>query len=141
MKSYLRKINYYETDQMKIVHHSNYIRYFEEARCYFLECINYPYAKLEEEKIASPVLSVSCEYKRVVKYPDELIIEVMLTELNKVKATFEYRVVDSKTKELKAIGKTEHCFVNEAGKVVSIAKTNPSFYNALVNELEFSIEK
>ena len=36
MKSYIRKINYYETDQMAVVHHSNYVRYFEEARTSFL---------------------------------------------------------------------------------------------------------
>ncbi len=141
MRSYLRKINYYETDQMKIVHHSNYIRYFEEARCYFLECINYPYAKLEEEKILSPVLSVSCEYKSPVRYPDEIEIEVMLVELNKVKAAFEYRVIDSNTKKVKAIGRTEHCFIDENGRVISVAKTNPLFYDVLTNELEHGIEK
>ena len=36
---YLRKINYYETDKMGITHHSNYIRFMEEARIYFLKQI------------------------------------------------------------------------------------------------------
>ena len=34
-----RKINYYETDRMGVVHHSNYIRFLEEARCALLEKI------------------------------------------------------------------------------------------------------
>ena len=38
-----RKINYYETDRMGIVHHSNYIRFLEEARCAFLDSINIKY--------------------------------------------------------------------------------------------------
>ena len=29
---YTHRVQYYETDQMGIVHHSNYIRWFEEAR-------------------------------------------------------------------------------------------------------------
>ncbi len=42
-KAFQRKINYYETDRMGVVHHSNYIRYLEEARCYFLENIGIPF--------------------------------------------------------------------------------------------------
>ncbi|MGM9972308.1 MAG: acyl-CoA thioesterase [Anaeroplasmataceae bacterium] len=136
MKNYVRKINYYETDQMGVVHHSNYIRFFEEARCYFLECIGYPYNKLEEEKIASPVINVSCEYKKSVKYGDTVNIEVRIISISKVKATFEYKVFDNKTLELRAIGKSEHCFINENGRVISMEKYNPDFFKALLNEEE-----
>ena len=45
---YERKINYYETDRMGVVHHSNYIRYLEEARCAWLECLNMPFALLQK---------------------------------------------------------------------------------------------
>ena len=46
--SYTRKINYYETDKMGVVHHSNYIRFLEEARCRWLEELNISMEKLEE---------------------------------------------------------------------------------------------
>lgn len=36
-KPYQHKVQYYETDQMGIVHHSNYIRWFEEARTDYME--------------------------------------------------------------------------------------------------------
>ena len=49
MHIYERKINYYETDKMGIVHHSNYIRFFEEARCSLLEEFNLPYDLMEEK--------------------------------------------------------------------------------------------
>ena len=45
--SYTRKINYYETDKMGVVHHSNYIRFLEEARCRWLEELNISMEKLE----------------------------------------------------------------------------------------------
>ena len=48
IKPYSRKANYYETDQMGIIHHSNYIRWFEEARVDFLEQIDFGYNKTVE---------------------------------------------------------------------------------------------
>ena len=42
-----RKINYYETDRMGVVHHSNYIRFLEEARCSMMDAYGIPYAELE----------------------------------------------------------------------------------------------
>ena len=49
MKDYIRKINYYETDKMGITHHSNYIRFMEEARIDFLDQIGCGYAKMERD--------------------------------------------------------------------------------------------
>ena len=45
---YEHKVQYYETDQMGIVHHSNYIRWFEEARVDFLDQVDMSYARMEE---------------------------------------------------------------------------------------------
>ena len=61
---YFRKINYYETDRMGITHHSNYIRFMEEARIDFLERIGCGYDKWEKEGILSPVTGLECKYKR-----------------------------------------------------------------------------
>lgn len=55
-----RKINYYETDRMGGVHHSNYVRYLEEARCEWLQKEGIPFSVLEENNITIPVLGVSC---------------------------------------------------------------------------------
>ena len=57
---YLHKTQYYETDQMGVVHHSNYIRWFEEARTDLLERAGLGYNKMEKLGIAVPVLSASC---------------------------------------------------------------------------------
>ncbi|MGE9641746.1 acyl-CoA thioesterase, partial [Escherichia coli] len=45
---YVREPFYYETDQMGIIHHSNYIRWFEEARVALLVHLGFPYKKIEE---------------------------------------------------------------------------------------------
>ena len=64
MKPYIRKVNYYETDKMGITHHSNYVRYMEEARLHFLDELGWSFDKLEDEGISSPVISISCNYKK-----------------------------------------------------------------------------
>ena len=58
-----RKINYYETDRMGVVHHSNYIRFMEEGRCFWLEQIGLPFETMEENGVTIPVLGVNCTYK------------------------------------------------------------------------------
>lgn len=57
---------------MQVVHHSNYIRYFEEARTDYFEQVGYPYDKLEEMGIISPVLGVEAKYKSPRTYGDSL---------------------------------------------------------------------
>lgn len=64
MKPYIHQVQYYETDRMGITHHSNYIRWMEEARVAFLEELGWGYAKLEEMGIISPVTKAACEFKR-----------------------------------------------------------------------------
>ncbi len=74
-------VRYYETDQMGIVHHSNYIRYFECGRVAMLKELGFPVEKIEETGVMLPVVSVDCRYKvparlgdtlRIVSYIDEV---------------------------------------------------------------------
>ena len=128
MRYYDRVVNYYETDQMGIVHHSNYIRYFEEARCSFMEQAGYPYARLEEEEIVSPTLAVSCRYLHAVKYGDTVRIAVRRVKLSRLKCSFTYEVTDAKTGEIRAKGTSEHGFLTREGKPVIMPKDRPEFY-------------
>ena len=61
---YIHKTQYYESDQMGIIHHSNYIKWMEEARIAFMDAIGAGYAAMEKAGIVSPVVSLSVEYKR-----------------------------------------------------------------------------
>ena len=74
-----RNINYYETDKMGVVHHSNYIRFFEEARCYWLQSIEMPFDLLEDNGITIPVLGVNCTYKYHVTFGDILVVICLYT--------------------------------------------------------------
>ena len=131
-----RKINYYETDRMGIVHHSNYIRYMEEARCKWLENIGMPFELLEENGITIPVLAVSCEYKYHVTFGDTVIIRPYVKEYNGVRMTVGYEFKDKKTGKLVLTGETKHCFTNRELKPVSLKKHNPEFNDKFQSLLE-----
>lgn len=125
---YTRKALYYETDQMGIIHHSNYIRWFEEARLAYLEARGCSYGEMEKRKIIIPVIHASCSYKRSVHYGDTVDICLHLTRFNGVKFFVAYRVLDHETGELMAEGETGHCFLNEAMRPFRLKKEAPDIY-------------
>lgn len=129
MKLYTHKAQYYETDQMGIVHHSNYIRWFEEARTDLLEQIGFGYQKMEEQGILIPVLGVSCEYKSMVRYHDTVMILPKIEKFTGVKLVVSYRVVDVDTGDLRAMGESRHCFLDGNYRPVSVQKKNPAIYD------------
>ena len=129
VKPYLHKVHYYETDQMGVVHHSNYIRWFEEARIDFMEQLGMNYESMENDGIISPVTSVECKYKSSVKFGDVVHINTRLESFNGITFRIYYKVTDSKTCELRAEGTSSHCFVNKKGRLISLKKENSLYYD------------
>ncbi len=136
IKPYVRQAKYYETDQMAVVHHSNYIRWFEEARVDFLEQIGLGYDKIEAAGVYSPVLAVSCEYKSSVRFNETVSIRAILRFFNGIKMKIEYQVLDMETKQLKAVGTSEHCFVSTDFKPVSLKRNYKEMYETLLRCVE-----
>lgn len=128
MKPYTLKARYYETDQMGIIHHSNYIRWMEEARIDMLNQMGYPYRRFEEMGYISPVLHAECEYKKSVKFDDEVKIVVSIQEFGKLKFTLRYDIYNmSEGGCLSAYGTTRHCFLNKDGRPVMMNKEMKEF--------------
>ncbi|MGN0620840.1 MAG: acyl-CoA thioesterase [Porcipelethomonas sp.] len=125
---YERSVHYYETDRMGVVHHSNYIRWFEEARVDFMHKVGYPYERMEAEGIMLPVLSADCSYKSSVRFGDTVLIYASISKYNGFRMTVQYKVCDKKTGELRAYGSTTHCFTDLSLKPVRINKTNAEIH-------------
>ena len=123
--TYTHQAQYYETDQMGIIHHSNYIRWMEEARMDLMEQMGYSYKMMEEAEIVSPVISVKCEYKSMVRFSDTVIVEAKIAFYNGVKLTIHYRMTDKETGELRTLAVSEHCFLNRSGKPISLKRSYP----------------
>lgn len=127
MHTYIHKVQYYETDKMGITHHSNYIRWMEEARIDFLEHIGYGYAQLEHDGIISPVIGVECQYKHPTTFDDEVEIAVGVDEFKGVRLVITYTMTNAATGDLVLTGKTMHCFTDINGKPIILKKHFPEF--------------
>lgn len=125
---YERTINYYETDKMGVVHHSNYLRFLEEARCQFLLENNLPYTTFEESNIMIPVLAANLVYKTPVTFADIISIEVELIHYTGVQFAARYTVTNKNTGSLVITGETKHCFISNNFKPVNIRKTVPEIH-------------
>lgn len=130
--NYERKINYYETDKMGIVHHSNYIRFLEEARCYMLNKMNIPYSYLEEQGIMIPVLSVNCSFKQHVTFDDTILIKPNIKDFNGVRLTVGYNIKEKNNNSIILTGETKHCFTDINLKPIRIQKSFPNIYDTFI---------
>lgn len=85
-------VRYYETDQMGIVHHSNYIRYFECARNLMIREGGYPIEQCEADGVVIPVVSVECKYKFSAKMGDVLRCTASIDKLPLAKLVIKQAV-------------------------------------------------
>lgn len=136
MKPYRRTANYYETDQMGIIHHSNYIRWFEEARIDMLEQLGIGYAWMEEEGVMIPVLSVDCRYKKAVRFYDTVDIYVKLLDFDGITMRIGYEIKDAASGELCTFGESTHCFFDKNLKLLHTKKKCPRIYEVLKSACE-----
>lgn len=133
MKPYIHQVQYYETDKMKLTHHSNYIRIMEEARLNFLEQIGWPYYKFEENGIISPVVSVTCDYKKTTTYPDVIEVRVKVIQVKKLKFKLGYTMTVNDNIVCQAT--STHCFLNKKAKPVAINVNYPEMYETLIENM------
>lgn len=131
MREYIHKVQYYETDRMGITHHSNYIRWMEEARIDFLDQIGFGYARMEADGLISPVLSVSCKYRVSTTFSDEIGILVQVQEFKGVKLQLGYTMRRISDGAVVLTGTTEHAFLNRENKPVRLKKEFPELFHTL----------
>lgn len=132
IEPYVRRAQFHETDQMAIVHHSNYIKWFEEARVHFMEQIGYGYERATLQGVDFAVLSVECEYKAMVRFHDDVAIHCCISELTPSRMAVSYRVLSADGKTLHATGTSRHCYYHNAKqRPVSLKKAIPELYAIL----------
>ena len=135
MSIYKRKVNFHETDKMGITHHSNYIKWMEEARIYYFSTLGLSYAELEKNGVGSPVVNVNCKYILPTTFDDEIDISVKFTRYNGVVLNVEYTMVNAKTGKTVCTATSESCFVDKQGKLVSIKNVLPETHEKIKEKL------
>ena len=112
MIPYIHEVKYYECDRMGVTHHSNYIRFMEEARVYVQDQLGYGFEKMEAEGVVSPVTALSCEFKKTTTFKDKIEINLKVKEQSPLKITFSYVMKVGDAVVFK--GTSTHCFIDPA---------------------------
>ena len=122
---------YAETDQMGIVHHSNYAVWFEAGRTDFLKKAGISNSSIEAKGALLPLYEMNCQFKSPAKYEDEILVVTKLNSLSRVRLQFSYEVVNADNSKLLATGETMHAWTTRELKPVNAEKIIPDIYSNL----------
>lgn len=121
-------IRFNEADPLGIVWHGHYIRYFEDGRESFGRKYGISYLDFYQQGLAVPIVSVDCQYKRPLRYGDIVIVETTYVPLEAAKLQFEYKMFESKSRDLVAVGSSLQVFVD--AKTFDLQLTVPPYFAA-----------
>jgi acyl-CoA thioester hydrolase len=110
-------VRFNETDPMGIVWHGHYIQYFEDGREAFGKEHGISYTSVFEQGYTIPIVSISCEYKRSIKYGDKAIVETIYHDNDSAKIEFEYKIYRASDSLLAATGKSVQVLLNDKGEL------------------------
>lgn len=117
------RVRFIETDMMGVVHHSNYLRWFEQGRVAYLRAAGVEILPLmQEEGIMVPIRDVYCKYINSARFDDEIIIHTTMQEFNRAKMVFGYRIERETDRLLLAEGRTTNAFITMEGKITRLPK-------------------
>ncbi len=128
-------VRYAETDQMGIVHHSNYAIWYECARTEFIKKTGMTYTQMEEIGIQVPLVELHSKFIQPAFYEDELTVEVRIRTLTPVKIEFEYRIFRRGEERPINQGSTLHAWVTRDRKLCNLKKAFPALYTSIENML------
>ena len=122
------RVRFVETDMMGVVHHANYLRWFEMGRVAYLRAAGVDLNELLADGIVFPITDVQVKYKKSCTFDDEFEVQTTLVELIPVKMDFRYQVINLKNNAILVEGYTRNLFTNMDGK---ITKINQSYFKKL----------
>lgn len=138
MWMYHRRVKYYETDRMGVVHQSNYLRLLEDARMDWIGDHVMNYCAMEQLGIVIPAVSAVGNFKAFLRYDDPFSVAIRLVEYTGVRLRFVYEVRNEDTGELCYDGETVHCFTLESGREyrpISIKRKFPQLHEKFLAAL------
>jgi len=110
--NYSFRVAYPDTDQMGIVHHSNYVKYYETARWELFRSIGISYHSVEEAGYMLPVITMKFKFLKTAEYDTQLTVKTTLKAIKGVRIWFTYKLFNEKN-ELINEAETELAFVEK----------------------------
>ena len=87
------KVRFVETDMMGVVHHANYLRWFEMGRVAYLRACGITLGELMDAGVVLPITEVKSQYKNSCTFDDDFEVQVKMTAFNKAKMEFNYKII------------------------------------------------
>jgi acyl-CoA thioester hydrolase len=109
------RVRYQETDAMGVLHHANYLTYFEIGRTELLRAAGYDYRRVEEGGLYMVIVEIGCRYRRPARYDDVLRLRTSNKRITAAKIEHEYQLF--RGPELLAEGHSTLACVDRSGKL------------------------
>ena len=106
------RVEYHHTDQMGVVHHSNYVKFFEVARTEWLRANGLTYAEMERRGVMMPIVDVAVKYRNPALYDELLSVTAFVDEAPMARMTFRYEVRGEDGRDI-ASGSTTLGFIDK----------------------------
>jgi acyl-CoA thioester hydrolase len=112
------RVRYAETDRMGLLHHANYLVYFEQGRTELLRQQGFSYRDIEDQGFYLVLTKVQVRYKSPAYYDDLLTLRTIVQRMTLVKIEHRYELLRNGT--LVAEGETTLGCVDKSGKVQAL---------------------
>ena len=109
-----RRVRFYDTDEMGVAHHANYLRWFENGRVEFLRALGITLGDMIDDGILFPIVEVSAKYFHPAKFDDEIEIEPPGAAITRAKWDFSYKVRRVSDGEILVEGYSRNVFTSAA---------------------------
>lgn len=111
------RVIYGDTDQMGVVYHANYFRYFEMGRGEYFRSRGGSYKDMEREGLMLPVVEATASYKAPARYDDVLLVRTQVSELKRASLAFTYELRrEDDPATLLCTGRTLHACTTREGR-------------------------
>jgi acyl-CoA thioester hydrolase len=119
-------VRFNEADPLGIVWHGHYIRYFEDGRESFGKKYGIGYMEFYNHGYIVPIVHVTCDYKRSLKFGDKVIVETRFLPCEAAKMQFNYQLFKVGNEQLVATGSSVQVFLDRNNSILQLS--NPPFY-------------
>ena len=114
------KVRFVETDMMGVVHHANYLRWFEMGRVAYLRACGITLGELMDAGVIFPITEVKATYKNSCTFDDDFEVQVKMTAFNKAKMEFDYKVIRLRDGAVAVEGHTRNVFTDKEGRIIRL---------------------
>ena len=114
------QVRFAETDAMRIVHHRNYLVWFEAARVAWMDAIGVPYKEVVDHGHHFAVVGVQVEYRAPARFGDVVRVTAAVERMRSRQVVFVYTVHNANDGTLLATGKTDHIAVDLEGRMAAL---------------------